>query len=178
MHVIFIGLIPLVLFVLINFKLGQKAGIISAMVSYVFVFGFFAIFYGYIDGISILEGILIFVLGGIGIKMNNAKYFKFQPAVTGIFLGLVFAWHQVFDTPILVKMLPRMQLLMPQMGDLSEIPEFADSLARISGLMGITFFVHAAIVGYCAMKTKDTGWLVARIAIYPMMIMTMFLARI
>ena len=168
--ILIFGLLPLIIYVTVEFKWGMKAGVQAAIISCVALIFIHYFLYGVWDEFLLGETSLIVVLGLITIKMQDPKYFKFQPVVVGSCFLLVLAWFQFFDEPLMVKMIPKMVLMAPDLKAQMDNPIFIKQLSNISGQMIGVLLLHVIFVGFAAIKKSNFYWLMARLAIYPAVI--------
>lgn len=179
--------LPLIVYIGVDAWKGFRAGIIAAMICTLVMLGFDYSMFGELDKFILGEGIMILVLGMISLKMNNDRYFKFQPTVLALVFAGVFAWFQVFDQPLMLHFIPHMEKIMQSNpGELhaldasqmktSEVPpmlemlrseHFKKVLGRLSGHMIWLFIAHGLIMIYAAMRLKTAGWFAWRLTIYP-----------
>ena len=167
------ALAPLVIFVIIDAYASARTALLSAMGLSVLLLVYYYFALGGIDATMVLESGLIVLLGLIALKMNNPLFFKFQPVAVGICLGLFLAWFQFFDEPYLLKILPRMGKLVPEAAPLIGNPAIVLIMKRLSWQMILLFWVHAGLVAYSALKMRDLGWILMRLAIYPLLMVMM-----
>ena len=173
MTTVWLGLLPLVGFVIVDTYASARAGLISAMVLSVALLVYYYVALGDIDYSMVLESGLIVVLGLIAMKMNNSLFFKFQPVMVGVCLSLFLAYFQFFDQPYFVKLMPRMAKLVPQAAPFVNDPKILLIMGRLSWQFIIVFLVHAGLVAYSALKMKNLGWILMRLAIYPIAFLLM-----
>jgi intracellular septation protein A len=179
--------LPLIVYIGVDAWKGFRAGIIAAMICTLLMLGFDYFMFGELDKFILGEGIMILVLGMISLKMNNDRYFKFQPTVLALVFAGVFAWFQVFDQPLMLHFIPHMEKIMQSNpGELhaldasqmntSEVPpmlamlrseHFKKVLGRLSGHMIWLFVAHGLIMIYAAIRLKTAGWFAWRLTIYP-----------
>lgn len=159
----FISLIPLVLFVIVDYKSGLKSGIWTAFISSI-VLGFISWWIlGELDSEFLVMIAAVAATGFMSVRQNNAIYFKFQPVVTNVVGILFIAWFQFFDTPIMVKYLPKMQKFMArEQFEMLSQPAFSASLARMSLYLMVAMAAHSIIVAFAAVRLKNKHWLLAK----------------
>jgi intracellular septation protein A len=182
-----IQFLPLIVYIGVEAWKGFRAGIIAAMISTLIMVGYNYFKFGEIDKFVLGEGFMILVLGTISLKMNNDRYFKFQPTVLAAVFAGVFAWFQVFDQPLMLHFVPHMEKILqtnptefPALDGYKSLAEpesetlqmlqsdsFKKSLARLSGHMIWLFFAHGLIMAYAALRLRTAGWFAWRLAIYP-----------
>ena len=178
MDLYFLTLVPLILFVVVDLVWGMKAGIITACVMAVLLLLYFYGKTGQWDEFIVGETILILVLGGVSIKMRNSRYFKFQPVVLGIIFASVASWYQIFDEPILIKFIPTMIALVPQLEDQLTSPLVVKQFTSMSLIFIFLLLIHAALVTWVVLKKGNLSWIFARLAIYPMVLLAPIIQRL
>lgn len=176
MDMMFVALIPLVLFVLVDLKWGMRAGIVTACVMAVALIAYTWFRTGTIDQFLVGETVLIVVMGLVSLRLNESKFFKMQPVAVGVIFSSVILWYQFFDEPLLIKMLPTMYAMMPQLKEFYSSDHALQVLDRLSLVMAITLLVHAALVAWVALKKGNVAWIMARLAIYPMILIAAILS--
>lgn len=164
-----ISLVPMVLFVLIDYYTRNlRASIISAILTSIIVG--YATYYLMGDVIEVVAIVTTMIITGlISIKMNTPIYFKFQPVITGAVLAAVIAYFQYFDTPIMIKMLPKIIELLedskfadPQVLEILHDESRLPFYARLTEHMIFWLLIHAALVAVCALKFRNSIWLLAK----------------
>jgi hypothetical protein len=180
-----IDFLPLIVYIGVDAWKGFRAGIIAAMICTLIMVGYNYFVFGEIDKFVLGEGLMILVLGTISLRMNNDRYFKFQPTVLAVVFAGVFAWFQVFDQPLMLHFVPHMEkILQPNPTELRALDgdkpitesetlqmlhtdSFKNSLGRLSGHMIWLFAAHGLIMAYAALRLRTAGWFAWRLAIYP-----------
>ncbi len=166
-----IGLIPMVLYVLVDyFTRNLRTSIITAVITAAIMGGVTWWLMGEFDYEVVIIVVTMLATGLISIKFKTPIYFKFQPVITGVILALVLAYFQYFDTPLMVKMLPKLRTMLDN-ADLALPPEqlalIADDsqapfFARMTQHLMLWLLIHAAVVAFCALKTRNSLWLLAK----------------
>ena len=136
-------------------------------------------FFGTIDELTVGSVLLVVIFGFISYKQNNPLFFKFQPVILGIVLGLVFLVMEVLNKPILVLMLNKYKYGFPEEAQqqLSN-PFIQEALARTSFYLGWGLILHALLVAYAALKMSNWWWLIIRgIGFYLVLIACSVLGR-
>ncbi len=179
--------LPLIVYIGVDAWKGFRAGIIAAMICTLIMLAYNFFMFGELDKFILGEGIMILVLGTISLKMNNDRYFKFQPTVLALVFAGVFAWFQVFDQPVMLHFIPHMEKLLQTnpsemraldpatiktdeaspMLEMLRSEHFKNVLGRLSGHMIWLFIAHGLIMIYAAIRLKTAGWFAWRLAIYP-----------
>lgn len=165
-----LNILPIILFVFIEIKYGLKAGIIAAILLGIGLAFWTYAQTGMFDNFLFLEIGFLIVLGAISIHMKNSKYFKFQPMVIGLCLTAYMLYLQIFAEPVLIHYLPMATAMQPELAEVLQQPQVLQLFATISLHLIPLFFFHALWVGYAAVYWGSMPWLLARLAIYPMII--------
>lgn len=176
-QVILMGLIPLIIFVIVDLFAGLKWGVYAAV-----AFAVLECVWGYVqfhefDPSSLVAAGLIIVLGFVSIRMNSSIYFKFQPVVLDLVFAAFFAYFQFFDTPFMLKYLPKIApLFPPEQQERLMSPFFQELFGRMSGDIVYVFLLHAILVAYVAVRHSNLVWLIVRgVMIYVLMFLMMFI---
>lgn len=173
-----IGIVPLIVFVVIDIYAGPKTAVVSAVILAVVLFLGTYLYIGFFDELSLVELFLIVGLGALSYRLDNTKYFKFQPMILGICLGTFVLVLQIFFEPILIRYIPVMKALTPEIAEKLNDPRMLHVLDRASLLFIPAFYLHALWVGYAAWKWNRWSWIAVRLAIYPVMILAMVFAAL
>ena len=173
MSIALMGLLPLLVFAVVDIVAGMRAAIIAAMIVACAEAVWSWYQFGEIDNITWLSLGLIFVMGLISIQMNDPRLFKFQPVVLAGVLAALLGWFQLRGEPVMVQMMPKVAALLPEeqrwvMSD----PGTLKRMARLDLMMIPTFIAHGAVVAWAALRKSTLFWLVVRGAgIYLLMLL-------
>ncbi len=173
-----ITLLPLVIFVVVDIKAGMRAAVIAALGAAILFLIWSYFTFGRIDEIGLIEVALLGILGAISIKLNNSRFFKFQPVIIGIIIGLFLLYTQLFSEPFLQRMVPMLKQLQPEMAHIYDDPRMLALLSRTSLYLIPVFLLHALLVAYAAVRKSNWFWIGTRVAIYPLIIITMVIAAV
>ncbi len=165
-----VGLLPLVLFVIIDIYQDSKKGIYAAI-----GLSFLIVIYCYIktqywDWLIFGEFLLLFFMGFISLRLNDSKYFKLQPAVLAAVFALVFTVFQLMGRPLLIELIPHLVQLNPRFSQIYENAQTMALLSRISHGIIYLFIIHGSATAYAAIFWSSKVWLGVRLAFYPGMI--------
>jgi hypothetical protein len=157
------GFLPLLVFVIVDTFAGLRAGIIAALVFAIADGAWEYHTTGEIGSITWVSVGLIVVLGAIAIRVNDSRFFKFQPVLVGVILACVLAYYQWFDTPFLVKMAPMIgRLAPPEVAAQINNPIMTERLAKISGQLIGLYLIHATLIAVTALRAGNVAWIVMR----------------
>ena len=178
---IFFQFLPLLLYIIVDYWKGFKAGIIAAIVAAGFMLVWDYATTGVIDQFSLGESFLIVVLGIISLKMNNERFFKFQPTVIAVVMAGVFGYFELIHEPLMVRYIPQLEKLMvgngPPTGEVKVIldnlhsPAMQHIFARLSRVLILVFLGHGIVMAYAALFWSTPRWFLWRLAIYPAVLM-------
>lgn len=185
-----IGLIPMVLFVLIDyFTRNLKTSIFSAIATAVVMGGLMWWLLGEFNyEVLVIVGTML-VTGLISIKLKTPLWFKLQPVITAIVLVAIIAYFQFFaDQPLMVKMIPKLIDMMEQqqMASAQQIATLKIKMnilvmENITNHMMGWLLIHAGLVAVCAIKFNNAIWLIAKAIGLPLVaggtILTMWLVN-
>jgi intracellular septation protein A len=184
-----VDFLPLILYIIVDAWKGFRAGIIAAIVSTLLMLVYDYMVFSELDKFVLGEGLMIVIMGLISLKMENDRYFKFQPAVLALVFALIFSWFQIFDQPVLVQALPHIEKLLisddrageaseklissqdqPAKSDILTImhsQSYRKMLRLMSFQMIWLFLAHGLIMGFAALRCSTRAWFAWRLAIYP-----------
>lgn len=166
-------LVPIVGFVLADAFGGQKTGIVTAIVLSILMFFANWALLGQLELLSFIEPVFFIVLGLASLRLKNSLYFKFQPVAVNVLSAALLAGFQFAGTPLLVRWAPAMDKVMPPelQGRLTH-PLILDKLSLISHGLIYVLLAHALLVGWTALKKSNIAWAAARVAGYPILIVS------
>jgi len=161
------SLVPVFLFVIVEWKYGQRAGVVTALVLTMLLFVYLHLRLGGLDKLYLFEFGLLIVLGIVSLTKNNARFFKFQPAIIGFLIACYVFYLHFSGGSLFARMLPILDATAPEVAAFYRQPHMEDVLRSVGLNLGITFFAYALVVGYAAICWSSRGWLLVRLAIYP-----------
>lgn len=157
------GLLPLIVFAIVDIFAGMRAAIIAAMVFALAEAVWSWQQFGEVDNITWLSLGLIVAMGIISMRMQDVRLFKFQPVAMALIIAGVLSWFQLKGSPLMVQMMPKVAALLPeeQRWTMSD-PTILKQMARLDLLLIPTFLAHAALVAWAALHKSTLIWIVAR----------------
>ncbi len=167
-------ILPLIAFVIADTFGGLKWGVLSAIAFAVLAFIANIWLMGSLEPTSIIEPALILALGLIALKLNDARWFKFQPVIVNAAIAILLSYYQIFDRPFLVKYFPLMKASVPPENQaLFENPLILPAMANISLHCIFLLIAHGLLVAWAAARKSDWVWIGMRLAIYPLLLAIM-----
>jgi intracellular septation protein A len=160
---ILFGIMPLLIFVIIDTIGGLKSGVIAAIICALAEIIYSLFVYQTIDAFSLGSGLLVLVLGFFSLRSDKPIYIKLQPVVLGLVFALVFLVLQLFGKPLLPLMVEKYQYMLPENYRSAILnPIYTAMLARLSGILGFAFLLHAGLVAYAAFYLNKWWWISIR----------------
>ena len=177
---IFMGVLPLILFVVIDSFSGLKSALISAVIFAVLEVGFSLYLFGDLDFITICSLVLIIVLAGASYYTKSPLHFKLQPVILSAILGLFFLVTFFIGKPVLLIMLLKYQAQLPDViKEASRIPVFQELCKLTSHYLGYAFLAHAGVTLWAALKLSKWWWIALRgIGFYFFMFLAIIVAKL
>ncbi|MEZ4742714.1 MAG: septation protein IspZ [Bdellovibrionota bacterium] len=162
-YLMLMTLLPLILFVVIDYYFDLKRGIWAAIASSVLMAAVYWVIFKELDYEIIIVITAVLATGLLSIKKNDGIFFKFQPVITNAVWVLIISYFQFFDTPILIKFLPKMKMLMPpeQFSNFDN-PVLILMFQRMSMYLIVWISIHSCLVAYAALRLKNSHWLLIK----------------
>jgi intracellular septation protein A len=158
-----ITLVPLVIFVVVDFYSGLKSGVIAAVATGALTAILIWWLMGELDWEAVFIVLVMAGSGWISVKKNNPVVFKLQPVITGGAVVIYLAWHQFFDTPYLLKAWPKLQSMMPkEQVEMYATPEGQRFLVNFTLYFLVWTFIHILIVTWAALKKSNKVWIIVK----------------
>ena len=173
------GILPLVVFVVIDFVVDETSGIISAMAFALLEAAYSLYKFKKIDGITAGSIAFVLLFGWLSLKTEDPIFFKFQPVILGSCLTVVLLVTQAMKKPLLVTIAQKYKDLFPKniQGNLSH-PLVLAKLSKLSLFLGFGIFLHTLAIAYAAVYLSNTWWLAIRgIGLYVVMGVSAILVR-
>lgn len=181
---VFFQFLPLLLYIAFEYWKGFRAGIFAAILGAIGLVAFNYFRFGTVDQFSLGECGLILLMGVISLKMNNERFFKFQPTVLAGCIVIVFVAFEIKGTPLLVRYVPQMERLFDAENQSPEVkamiaqmhtPEYTKLLAKLSRACIFLFLGHGLLMAYAAMFLSTPKWFFWRMMIYPGLFLTVII---
>jgi len=176
---LFLGLLPLLAFVVVDIFAGMRSALLSAVIFAVGEVVYSIWMYHTIDALTVGSFLLVTIFAFFSYRSQNPVYFKLQPVVLGLAFALAFLIFQWMGQPLLLVMMEKYQYMIPEEArEVMLSDTMKPILIRSSVYLGWGFFIHALLVGYSAWKLSNWWWLALRgIGVYVMMGICMWMAR-
>ncbi len=164
------GILPIVFYVFVDMRYGMKAGIYTALVSVIVVVSWFFWRTNQIDKFVLFDGVLMCGLGVLSLRLNNPRYFKLQPFIIGMILGLYTLYFQIFSEPLLLHYIPTMRLLLePEAAAMLSSDTVRHAFSIMSLHLAFLFIAHALACLVASLRWSNFTWMCVRLSIYPIL---------
>jgi intracellular septation protein len=144
------GILPVVIFTLIEEYYGTEWGLIAGL-----IFGFVEIMWEYsrekkVSGVTWFGNGMLFVLGGVALLTKEGLWFKLQPAILELVFAL-FLWGSIIiKKPVMLLMLEKQKM---------QVPEILKT--KINGMsfrIGLFLMAHAILATWAALYWSTQAW--------------------
>lgn len=159
-------LLPLFSYVLCEKRLGVRKALIIAMAMVTLLLVYEAVTFREVDPLTLLESGLLLLFGGLSLYAKNPKFFKLQPVIVAFIFVCVLSWYQVFDQPLLVKYLPKMQAVLGNMP--MDIAAMTPKLTLLSLHLIFLMIFHGLLTFWAATRKSTSTWMWVRLSLFPM----------
>ncbi|MFK7826923.1 MAG: septation protein IspZ [Oligoflexales bacterium] len=173
------GILPLAVFVIIDFAFDETSGIISAMIFALLEAAYSLYKFKKIDGITAGSIAFVVLFGWLSLETQDPIFFKFQPVILGSCFTVELLVTQAMNKPLLVVIAQKYKDLFPKniQGNLSH-PFVISKLSKLSLFLGFGILIHTLATAYAAVYMSNTWWLAIRgIGLYVVMGLSLILVR-
>tara|TARA_B100000925_G_scaffold8886_1_gene6351 strand:- start:14323 stop:14877 length:555 start_codon:yes stop_codon:yes gene_type:complete len=174
-----LGILPLVVFCILDTFLSVKKALIFALILAALEALYTYYTFGELDVVTGLSFLLLILLGGMSFYKESSIYFKFQPVVLSVFLGVYLLFTYFFSEPFFVVIIKKYgNLLMSNSLEIYESPHLRKMLIDSTFTSGIGFLLHGAITAWAAVKLSNFWWLICRgVFFYLILFLSFLVAR-
>lgn len=156
------GIIPLIVFVLVDSFAGLKAGLITAVVFALLEVVFTLIYFGELDYVTAVSVLLVLGFAGVSYKKKSDHWFKMQPVVLSILFAAILLVSSLIGRPFLYEMALKYQEVFPQLKMQLAHPLGHIFYQRSNLFLGFGFLAHAGATYFAAKKLSNWWWIAAR----------------
>src|SRR3989339_998956 len=166
---LWIGVLPVVIFVILDAFTNKKAAILSAIAFAVAESVFSLIKFGAIDELTVLSLVLVVFFGFLSIKKNNDLYFKLQGPILNVFFAVVlFFFYWILHKPLFNFMLEKyfgdFMVMFDQRGISREaVMRLMNGLSRD---LGYWLLFHSLITAFAALRLSKWWWFFFRVPFF------------
>jgi intracellular septation protein len=158
MKLLFLGLIPVLLFWFVEEKFGTLWGLIAAMVWAIGECAYLYARYRKVDRMTLFSTGLVLVLGGFGAWLDQSILFKFQPVIIELLFAGIIWWGGRKGEPLLYKMARESRPEIFAGKNESILSRQKELMVRMSRNLIVMLIVHAAVMAFVAVKGSTSQW--------------------
>jgi intracellular septation protein A len=165
MSSIVVGIIPILVFVILDSFTSLKTAIVSALACGLLEVVASFYFTGGIDWITVAIFVLLVVMGFISIKMKSPLAFKLQPAVTSFLLTSILLVSYMVGKPFLAMMISKYHMAFAEMPVFVTLQEQIgpDGIFKLFAALtlstGLAFLAHTLLMIWAAFWLSKWWWL-------------------
>ncbi len=176
---LFIGIVPLLAFVIVDSFAGLKSALITAVIFALFEVAFSIYFLGMVDWITAISVGLVLILSFVSWRFKSSLHFKLQPVILSGALGIIFLVSYWMGHPLLVEFIDKYASELPAEIQMRfSYPPMRQLLSVSSHFIGYAFVAHGALTGWSAFKLSNWWWIVIRgLGFYIFQIIALFAAK-
>ncbi|HAZ12298.1 MAG: hypothetical protein A2X86_03585 [Bdellovibrionales bacterium GWA2_49_15] len=181
---LFLGLLPLLAFVIVDAFLSMKSALITTVVMAVIEAIWTYVTFKELDSVTMFTLVSVIVMTLISYKKQTPIFLKLQPAI----LSFVFATGLIIsfaiDRPFILLMMQKYNTFAPeqmeeQIKALLREDWFRQILITNTWTMGVGLYLHAALTTVAAFKLGNWWWLALRgIGFYVLIFLSTIIARV
>jgi intracellular septation protein A len=158
MKLLFLGLLPVIIFWFVEEKFGTFWGLIAAI-----VWAVGECVYEYarnrrVDKLTLFSTGLVVILGGLGAWLDKSILFKFQPVIVELVFGGILIWGGHKGEPLLFKMAQKTK---PEVfaNQNPAVVEFQKNMMKkMTRNLLIVLFLHCVVLTYAAIYGTTGQW--------------------
>lgn len=162
-----VSLLPIIVFVLVRLKYDLKKAVIAAMLSMAVVLSYEYSILGEIEVMTLVEASFFLVMGIASWWFNRDYLFKLQPAIVNALLAFTIIAFQLAGKPLLVTAIEKLSKIDPRFGGLLNQTNILALMSALSWQLVILLVLHALLVWYTALRSRDYIYVLARASIFP-----------
>jgi len=157
------GILPLLLFVIVDSLANMKWALIVAIIMALSEAAFSVYTIGTVDILTGFSIFLVIVLAFLTYYKNNSLFFKFQPVILSLALGLALIISYLMDQALLYVMTIKYKSILPAVVQANlQHPKMILYLKMGTLTMGIGIILHGIVTAYAALKLSNWWWIAIR----------------
>ena len=178
-----IGIVPLLLFVIVDSVAGLKSALLTTIIAAILEVIYSYMTFGELDSVSMISLILVIALSIVSFQKRSAMFIKMQPVILSTLFGMVLIGSYLINRPLLYTMMmkygPKLaQSMGEQLQMMLESPIYHRLLKVSTPSIGVGLLFHAAATAYAALKMSNWWWIAIRgIGFYFFMIASYLFAQ-
>lgn len=176
MEIILLGILPILAFAIADVFLPPRKSILVSLVLAFLLFLYLFMKMKHTDYSLFIDFGFLLALGGLSIKFNDERYFKYQPAIISALAGIFVIYYQVFQNGFIKHFAP---MVAETLSDPRQIAQMTDpqNIELLSGAepgMIIAAVLHCSLMLYLA-KKPTWIWTLGKLSGYVLFLVGMML---
>ena len=158
-----LGILPLIVFVILDSFLGPKKALISAILLAFAEAIYTIITFGELDIVTGASVFLLLSMGGLSLIKKETIYFKFQPVIFSVLFGIFMLYSYFAETNFFLVAIEKYKSFIPvDKHFVWKIPEVRQALINLPLVFGFGLFIHAIVTAIAAIKLSNWWWILCR----------------
>ncbi|MBI2518943.1 MAG: septation protein IspZ [Bdellovibrio sp.] len=180
---LFLGLLPLLAFVIVDAFLSMKAALITTIVMAIVEAVWTFVSFNELDSVTVFTLVSVVIMTLISYKKQSPIFLKLQPAILSSVFASVLIISYFMDRPYILLMMEKYHGLIPaqmeeQIKMLLRENWFRQILITNTWTMGAALYLHAMLTTVAAFKLGNWWWLALRgIGFYVFIFLSTIIAR-
>lgn len=173
--IILLGILPLLIFVIIDSLFGMKKALIGALFAVALEAIISLYLFKTIDEVTITNFLLIIVFAIVSLRLKDPKYFKLQPTILSSLVALYLLITYMIGKPILFELFIKYKSTMvdliaenPTAANMMDHPIMGEIFKIGTLTMGIAHLAHALLTCWAALRLSNWWWFFMRLSIWPL----------
>lgn len=150
---LFLAMVPLVAFYLVDKYLGLRAGIVAAMLFAAGDVAYHWFVHRTLNKVMIGMAAMVGVLGGLSLLSDDERFFLYSPVVGDVVFSIVLLISVLRGTPLMLTLAETYQP-----ADDPLLPEEKALMAGLTWRLALNLLVHAAWTAWATTQPRET-WL-------------------
>jgi intracellular septation protein A len=160
---VLLGIIPLLVFVIVDSFSSMKAALISAIVFAILEAIFTYFYFGELDSVTIASLLLVILMACAAIKSNSDTLFLLQPVILSAGIGIYLIVSYYMGHPLFLEMSLKYKEFFPeQIRLMVNQPHYQILMRKVSLTSGFGMLAHGAVTAYAAFRMGKWWWIVVR----------------
>ena len=180
MTTLFIGLIPLIIFAIIDSKCNLKIALLALGIATIIECIYTVITIGSLDAISLLSIGCVVILALLSYQKQSSIFIKLKPTILNGALGLFMLFQSILGAPLFLTLVNKYPQLIPVNSHIFfNTPVGTQYLTHTSFNVGIGLLFHALLVAYAGLRKNNIWWvLTSTIGFIMVLVIAIFIAAI
>ena len=158
MKLLILGLCPILIFWFVEDKFGTSWGLIAAIVWAVGECIYELIRYKRVQKLTLFSSLLVVVLGGLGLWLDNSILFKFQPVTLEVVFAAILFLGGRSGEPLMLKMARETKPQMFENQNPILLAKQKTLMTQMTRHLIILLILHSGLLGYLALRGTTGQW--------------------